>query len=54
MKHCNALQTALDAVDQDYVVALRREIHEYPEIGFDCPRTLAVVRRELDAMGIAY
>jgi len=54
MKHCNALQTALAAVDQDYVVALRREIHEYPEIGFDCPKTLAVVRRELDKLNIPY
>ena len=50
----NHLQTALAAVDQDYVVAIRREIHEYPEIGFDCPKTLAVVRRELDSMGIPY
>lgn len=38
----------------EYVVKLRREIHEYPEIGFDLPKTLAVVRRELDAMGIPY
>lgn len=37
-----------------YAVAIRREIHEYPEIGFDLPKTLAVVRRELDAIGIAY
>lgn len=38
----------------EYVIKLRREIHEYPEIGFDLPKTLAVVRRELDAMGIPY
>ena len=38
----------------DYMIALRREIHEYPEIGFELPRTLAVVHRELDKMGISY
>ncbi len=37
-----------------YVVKIRREIHEYPEVGFDLPRTLAVVRRELTAMGIEF
>ena len=38
----------------EYVVKLRRELHEYPEIGFDLPKTLSVVHRELDAMGIPY
>ena len=38
----------------DYAITLRRELHEYPEIGFDLPKTLALVRRELDAMGIPY
>ena len=54
MTNCEALQKALSAVDRAYVVSLRREIHEYPEIGFDCPKTLSVVRRQLDAMGIPY
>ena len=54
MNKYEALHAALSAVDQDYVVALRREIHEYPEIGFDCPKTLAVVRRELDKLHIPY
>ena len=38
----------------EYAVKLRRQLHMYPEIGFDLPKTLAVVRRELDAMGLAY
>lgn len=37
-----------------YARQLRQELHQYPEIGFDLPKTLAVVKRELDAMGIAY
>ncbi len=37
-----------------YVVKIRREIHEYPEVGFELPRTLAVVRRELTAMGVEF
>lgn len=37
-----------------YAKALREELHQCPEIGFDLPKTLAIVHRELDAMGIAY
>lgn len=37
-----------------YAVSLRRELHRHPEIGFDLPKTLAVIRRELDAMGMEY
>ena len=40
--------------DQNYIVSLRHEIHEYPEIGFDLSRTIALVKRELSAMGIEY
>lgn len=38
----------------EYATKIRRELHQYPEIGFDLPRTLALVRRELDAMGIGH
>ncbi len=40
--------------DKDYIISLRHELHEYPEIGFDLPKTIAVVKRELDSMGIEY
>ena len=39
---------------EEYVVKLRREIHMYPEVDFDLPKTVALVKRELSAMGIPY
>lgn len=44
----------LPANIQEYVVKIYRELHQYPEIGFDLPKTVSVVERELDAMGIAH
>ena len=41
-------------IDKDYIIRVRRELHKVPEIGFDLPKTLAIVRRELDALGIPY
>lgn len=37
-----------------YAQQLRNELHQCPEIGFDLPKTTAIVKRELDAMGISY
>ena len=39
---------------ESYVIKLRRELHENPELGYDLPRTLAILRRELDKMGVEY
>ena len=39
---------------ESYVINLRRELHQHAEIGFDLPQTLAILRRELDALGVAY
>ena len=44
----------IPAEDLEHIVAIRRELHRFPEIGFDLPRTVALVKRELDAMGIPY
>ena len=40
--------------DKDYIINLRHEIHKYPEIGFDLPRTIAVVKRELEKLNVPY
>lgn len=41
-------------IDKDYVVSIRHALHEYPEIGFDLPRTTTLVKSELEKMGIPY
>ena len=38
----------------DYARSLRHELHQIPEIGYDLPKTTAVVKRELEAMGLPY
>lgn len=37
-----------------YARTLRHELHQCPELGYDLFETTAIVRRELDAMGVAY
>lgn len=38
----------------DYAVAVRRQLHQYPEVGFDLPRTVELVKKELTDMGIPF
>lgn len=47
---------ALEAAEQveDYVIALRRDLHLHPEISLQEERTIKVVTRELAEMGIEY
>ncbi|MBE5754708.1 MAG: amidohydrolase [Clostridiales bacterium] len=40
--------------DKEYIISLYHEIHQYPEIGFDLPRTIALVKRELEKIGVEY
>ncbi len=37
-----------------WIVGIRRELHRHPELMYEEVRTSAVIRRELDALGISY
>ncbi len=37
-----------------YVIDIRRELHKYPEIGYDLPKTLERVKGELNKMGLPF
>ncbi len=39
---------------QDWIVAIRRELHEYPELGYQEIRTSRLVREKLEELGIPY
>lgn len=41
-------------INNEYIKELRHELHKCPELGFDLPRTTAIVKRELDKIGIEY
>ncbi len=41
-------------MEQSYVRDVRRRLHMYPEIGFELPRTLQLLRVSLDELGVAY
>lgn len=48
------LERAIHSVDSEYIVSIRRRLHMYPELAFDLPETTALIRRELESMGIPY
>ena len=39
---------------QDYIVGIRRTLHQIPELGTDLPKTQAAICAELDKLGIPY
>jgi IAA-amino acid hydrolase len=47
------LRQSADSI-RAWIVALRRELHRFPELAFQEVKTSALVRRTLDELGIAY
>ncbi|MBQ7341099.1 MAG: amidohydrolase [Oscillospiraceae bacterium] len=41
-------------IDHNYIVKIRRELHQVPEVGFELPKTLSIIRRELTSIGLPY
>lgn len=39
---------------QEWIVAIRRELHRHPELGYEEVRTSTLIRQKLDELGIAY
>ena len=39
---------------ESFVIEARRQLHMYPEVGYELDRTLAFLRAELDKMGVEY
>ncbi|KAB1228253.1 IAA-amino acid hydrolase ILR1-like 3 [Morella rubra] len=51
--YANQLQSSAQQ-DKDWLVSIRRQIHEHPELKFEEHNTSALIRRELERLGIPY
>ena len=41
-------------IDNSYIKEIMHELHRFPELGFELPITVGIVKRELDKIGISY
>ena len=48
------MENDLFEIDEERIIALRRKLHQWPETGFDLPRTLELVKTELERIGVPY
>jgi amidohydrolase len=48
------MKTAIDPAVAERAIAIRRDIHRFPELGFEEERTAAIVERELGELGIEH
>lgn len=39
---------------EQWLISVRRELHEHPELDFDLPETTGIIYRYLDEIGIPY
>lgn len=46
--------SVVDPAVAERAIAIRRDIHRFPELGFEEERTAGIVERELDALGITH
>ncbi len=48
------MTTSIDPAVAERAIAIRRDIHRFPELGFEEERTASIVERELESLGIEH
>lgn len=48
----NSWATSIDQPSRDWAIEVRRELHRFPELGFDLPLTRALLEKEVRGMGL--
>ena len=57
MKYTDSEKSSMSVIDQDILnqmAAIRRDLHRYPELGWEETRTAAKVCETLEQIGVAY